>query len=60
MATASDSFVLSKEDRKIVVAALGMYEMSVNRSIKSAAAPVVAEAHGKVLVEVQRVQALFR
>jgi len=60
MATASDSFVLSKEDRKIVLAALGLYETSVNRAIKAAAAPVVAEAHQKVLVDVQRVQALFR
>ena len=59
MATASDSFVVSKEDRKIVLAALAMYETSVNRAIKSASALVVAEAHAKVLSEVQRVQALF-
>lgn len=60
MATSTDTVVLSKDDRKIVVAALGLYETSVNRAIKAAAAPVVAEAHKAVLADVQRVLASFR
>lgn len=59
MATTND-MVVNKDDRKVVIAALGLYESSVRRAMRSAAAPVVAEAHAKVLADVERVQALFR
>lgn len=50
---------LSSDERKRVVAALGLHEASLRRAMKSAA-PVVAEAFGKELVAVEALSLKFR
>ena len=59
MATISKVDDLSSDERKRVVAALGLHEASLRRAMKTAA-PVVAEAFGKELAAVEALSLKFR